>query len=385
MGIPQPPAPDLLQGLRRLVNDVKCTESTEHNGLSGISCGSTSLISFVDDSVQYAGIPVTELAKDGSFERVICLLLNGSLPLDEVMGDVEALLSDAAVVDRGVVEIVSQLPFGARPLNLLPLSISLLSFFDPTPHDNNPAATRSRVFRLLAQLPVVIAFALDAREPTHASEHPELSWSGRLLHILRGQQTVPTPVEDEAVNRLMICECLTSMRPAGFAGRFAASTVDHVPTSLLHASSLFVTQLRNDPFQWSAEVLRGLRGPRSAEAWWIRREGAPMPFGFTARSSDPRPEILAGACAQLLGSYDRIVVESSARRLERLLAEKELFPNTEWMAARLMTLLDIPADRQSLLVAFARLVGWAAQAIEQSKFGHSLLPDLQYEGLQATD
>jgi citrate synthase len=50
------------------------------------------------------------------------------------------------------------------------------------------------------------------------------------------------------------------------------------------------------------------------------------------------------------------------------------------MAARIMTLLDVPADRQSLLIAFARLVGWSAQAMEQSASGHALLPELQYSG-----
>jgi citrate synthase len=41
-------------------------------------------------------------------------------------------------------------------------------------------------------------------------------------------------------------------------------------------------------------------------------------------------------------------------------------------------LLDIPADRQSLVVVMARLVGWAAQAIEQQSSGISLLPALRY-------
>jgi citrate synthase len=376
----QPPAPDLLQGLRRLVSDVSGSPPDTAAGLNGVCCGHTNLISFQDDSVQYVCQPVADLVQDGSFERVICLLLNGVLPSDEEMGDVEAVLADAAVVDPGIVEMLSHLPLGARPLNLLPLSMSLLSFFDPTPHDHNLPATRSRVLRLLAQLPLVVASGLEQRQVAPGDIHPELSWSGRLLHLLRGTSTVPTPIEDEAINAVMICECLTSMRPAGFAGRLVAATVDHIPTALQNAASLYVSQLRNDPFQWAAGMLRGLRGPSSAEAWWIRREGAPMPFGFSARSFDPRPAILADVCNQLLGSYDRIVLESSARRLERLLAAKELFPTTDWMAARIMTLLDVPADRQSLLIAFARLVGWSAQAMEQSASGHALLPELQYSG-----
>jgi 2-methylcitrate synthase len=383
MGRPQPPTPEFKHGLQRLVNDVTGYTRDVSAGLNGVCCGSTDLISFGNQSVQYAHEPVTELVADGSFERVICLLLNGVLPVDEQMGDVEAILADAAVIDPGIVEILCNLPLGARPLNLLPLSISLLSFFDPTPHDNTLPATRSRILRLLAQLPVVVAAALDGGELQPTQDIPELSWPGRLLHQLRGHSAVPSPIEDEAVNILMICQCLTAMRPACFAGRVAAATIDHIPTSVQNASSLFVAQLRNDPFHWTSNALKGLTGPRSAEAWWIRREGAPMPFGFSSRTSDPRPQILSDVCTSLLGSYDRIVLESSARRLERILEELELFPTMDWMAARILTLLDVPPDRQSLLIAFARLVGWSAQAIEQSSNGQSLLPDLKYAGMDS--
>ncbi|MCA9037337.1 MAG: hypothetical protein KDA91_19510, partial [Planctomycetaceae bacterium] len=144
------------------------------------------------------------------------------------------------------------------------------------------------------------------------------------------------------------------------------------------ASVMFVSQLRNDPFAWASDVLLGLDGPAGAEEWLRKREGQPMPFGFGARTSDPRPEILREHCRSMLGSHRRIVLEASACRLERLLEKRELFPTTDWAAARLMTLLNIPADRQALVVGMARIVGWAAQAIEQQSAGVSLLPVLEY-------
>jgi citrate synthase len=80
----------------------------------------------------------------------------------------------------------------------------------------------------------------------------------------------------------------------------------------------------------------------------------------------------------MLGSIDRIRVEAAAARLEKLQAQEQRVPTTDWAAARLMTLLDIPADRQALVIVMARLVGWAAQAIEQQSSGISLLPALRY-------
>lgn len=381
MGQSHVPAPDLVNGLRRLVLDINAARTIgSASGLQDVLCGTTDLISFRDDSLQFVRQPVADLVAGCSFERVVWLLLHGELPLDEQCGDVNAILADAAVADPAIHDILGRLPLGSRPLELFPLCLSLLSCFDPVPLDNTLQASRSQVWRLLAQLPPLIASGLNGGVAREGVSSPELTWGGRLLHLLRGTPDSPTPAEDRAMNVLLTCECMTTLRPACFAARTAASAVNHLPTALQNAANLFVAQLRNDPFQWTADVLRGLSGPKSAEAWWIRREGAPMPFGFGPQTTDPRPSLLAAVCRDLLGSYERIVLEASARRLERVLEGEHLYPTTDWMAARVMTLLDIPADRQSLLIAFARLAGWSAQCIEQSAAGVSLLPELQYAG-----
>jgi citrate synthase len=56
------------------------------------------------------------------------------------------------------------------------------------------------------------------------------------------------------------------------------------------------------------------------------------------------------------------------------------------MAVKLMVMLDIPPERQSLVIGMARLIGWAAHAIEQQKSGVSLLPRLRYgENLRSAE
>lgn len=376
------PAPHLVDGLLRLIEDINVPEPLPGYGLSGIPCSRTSLISFDDVSVQYCGEPVEELVAGRCFERVIWLLLTGSLPTDEQLADIQSVVADSAVIDSAATEMLERIPLGARPLDLFPLSISLLSFFDPTPHDQCAEATRSRVWRLLAQLPLMMAAGLG--KPLcggglrDAEEQAALSWAGRLLHSLRDDDRLPSPAEDRAINVIMICQCLTEMRPACFAARFAGSTVNHIVAALQAASTLYVSQLRNDPFAWAHDLLRSFQGPVSAEEWWQRREGKPMPFGFADAVPDPRPELLREVCRSLLGSHSRIVMEASACRLERLLEARDLFPTMDWFSARAMTLLNIPADRQALVIAMARLVGWAAQAIEQQNSGISLLPALRY-------
>ncbi len=54
---------------------------------------------------------------------------------------------------------------------------------------------------------------------------------------------------------------------------------------------------------------------------------------------------------------------------EKILETKSLYPTTDWNACRVMTLLDIPSDRQSLVVAFARMAGWLLMRWNKTALG----------------
>ena len=110
-----------------------------------------------------------------------------------------------------------------------------------------------------------------------------------------------------------------------------------------------------------------------------------MPFGFSTSQEDIRAEIMADRVLTLLGSGDRIRLAGCAARLEKVLAAEQYFPTTDWLSVKVMTLLDIPPDRQSIVIGMARLAGWSAQAIEQQASGLSLLPRLNYGDTEPFD
>lgn len=386
------PATHLMDGLRRLVNDIRVTSTADRSGLTDVVCGTTSLLSFGDSVISYCGQSIDDLTTDPLFERVLWLLLHQSLPTEEELADCCSIMADSAVIDRSALEMVSHLPLSTRPLEFFPLCISLLSFFDPTPSDSSPDAARSRVLRLLAQLPMILSAGLgDAdnsdclRSTALSADETELSWAGRLLHRLRCSTERPSAAEDAAMNALMICQCLTEMRPACFTARIAASATTHIMAAQQSAATVFVSQLRNDPYLWASELLSGFQSPGQAEAWWRRREGQAMPFGFSTSHDDVRAEILADKVLTLLGSGDRIRLAGCAARLEKVLAAEQYFPTADWLSVKVMTLLDIPPDRQAIVIGMARLAGWSAQAIEQQASGLSLLPRLNYGEAESSD
>lgn len=381
---PETPAPHLVNGLRQLVDELKSAGTAPHKGLDGIVCGDTDLIAFYRSRVEYCGTCVQELCEDGSFEAVIWLLLNESLPDGEQLADSCSVLYESAVVDQPMADMIATVPLQTRPLDLLPLAISLLSCFDPTPCDRSLAASKSQFWRVMAQLPVLMHVAFGGRlESGRALESDDsrgLTFAGRLLQVLRDDNDVPTPVEEHAMNVVMICECVTEMRPACFLARLFGSAVNDLVAGLKAASSMYVSQLRNDPFAWTAARLKSFQSPEHAEHWWLARRPRVMPFGFQKRPEDPRTVLLRQQCRELLGTVENMVMESAAARLVPLLAREGQHPTIDWVAARTLTMLRVPEDRISLAIGIARMVGWAAQTIEQHASGIPLLPSLRYAG-----
>ena len=374
-------------GLERLVQDINTLARGGKSGLSHVVCGSSELAGFSQERVEYCGVDVADLVDGVPFEAVVWLLLTGELPGDEQLADAAAVMEESAGVEQSACEALSGLPLRTRPLELLPLAISMLSYFDPMPIDRNPAATRSRVWRILAQLPILLACGLGDESPQDSADTFVASRStlaGAILQLVRGQDaarsqsSIHSSLEEDAMNVVLTCQCLTELRPACFAARFFGSTVSDVAPSVRSAASLYVAQMRNDPYEWIGSHLRSFHSPDHAEAWLAGRNDQLLPFGFTVEETDPRSSILLHTARQLLGSKDRIHIAACAQRLETLMDRRDRYPTMDWSASVVLTLLDVKPERMSLAIALARTVGWAAQAIDQNASGVTLMPQLHY-------
>lgn len=363
------PAPHLIHGLRQLLEQIGQTTSLPAALRGDQVLPSTDLIQIHRQQVCYCRTDVAKLCETGSFEAVIWLLLNRQAADMEQLADLSSVLSDAASIDQPLVDMIGTVPLQTRPLDLFPLSIALLSCFDPTPADRCLKAAHSQFWRIMAQLPVLfhVAFggSLTDGRAVEVEDSQSLSYGGRLLQALREDHALPTAVEENAMNAVLICECLTETRPACLLSRFFGSAVNDIVAGLKAASSLFVSQLRNDPFAWVTARLQDFGSPEEAERWWHSRQPRSMPFGFRSAPEEARTAILREQCHALLGSVPAMVLESCAARLEKLMAAQGQYPTTDWMAARVLTLLNVPQDRISLAVGMARLAGWAAHTTEQ--------------------
>jgi len=386
MESPQNHLDHVSHGLKRLVDDVNASARNAAFGLGGVVCGSSWLAGFSQERVEYCGIDVEDLVDHVSFEAVVWLLLTGELPSDEQLADAAAILGESAFVEQSAADALCGLPLRTRPLELLPLAVSMLSVFDPIQMDRSPAATRSRVWRILGQLPVLLGCSLDGlpsnNRQTPAEGRPTLA--GAILHLVNGGRrstnvtSTSSSLEEDVMNAVLICQCMTELRPACFAARFFGSNIGDVIPALCSAASLYVAQMRNDPYEWIGSRLRSFDSPDQAEHWLYGRNDQLLPFGFAVGETDPRVFLLQQSARRLLGCHDRIRLAACAERLETLMDRHGRYPTMDWSAAVALTLLDVPPERMSLVIALARMVGWAAQAIDQNASGITLLPQLHY-------
>lgn len=368
-------------GLRQLLSHA--VKPSQPLGLRGVVCGRTTLIGPTNESVSYCGIDLRDGLIDLPFESLGQLLFHQRMPSPDSEADLACILNDARAIDSPIADAIAAIPLQTRTLDVLPVAISLLSCFDVAPSDDrNQDGVLLRFWRLLAQLPGLIHVALGGPLKQGVPEIlPEdlNDFASQLLMIVRSDCIPPSAAEVSAFRKVLICQCLTTLRPAGFSARLIGSQSPNLVAAVQSAATMFASQLRNDPFAWVAENLSSFESPDAAGDWLQARRtrGVDMPFGF-ASETDPRAVLLMEECENLLGNFENIVLEASARRLETLLASDNLFPTVDWAAARALTLLNVPSDRISLVIGIARLVGWAAEAFEQHKSGVSLLPNLRY-------
>lgn len=386
MESPQHHSDYLSHGLMRLVDDIHANAPRQSSGLGQVVCGSSQLAGFSEERVEYCGIDVSDLVDQHSFETVVWLLLTGQVPTSEQQADAAAILKESATVEQSAIDALYGLPLRTRPLEMLPLAVSMLSYFDATPFDRSSVATRSRVLRILAQLPSMLDCGLNGRSPRgrQQTDDTPLSLAGSILRLLKNPPRSSSdtaevlPLEEEAINAVLICQCLTELRPACFAARFFGSTVNDIMPSLRSAASLYVAQMQNDPYEWIGSQLRSFRSPDLAEKWLCGRKDQAIPFGFIPEETDPRAVILQRVSRRLLGCGERIRTAACAERLEQLMKQQDQYPTMDWTASVILTLLDVPPEKMSLAIALARTAGWAAQAIDQNTSGVSLLPQLEY-------
>jgi citrate synthase len=345
--------------------------------LNTASCRSG--ITFIDGErgiLNYRGYPIEQLAEGSTFLEVAYLIVNGELPTREQYDEWMRQITLHTIVHENVKKFMDGFWHDAHPMGILVGTVGALSTFYPDAKDIfSPECRRKQVFRLIAKIPTLAAFAYrHSRGMPYAYPDNDLSYAGNFLNMMFKMTEVkyrPDPVLEKAIDVLFILHADHEQNCSTNAMRSVGSS--HVdPFSALAAA---VAALYG-PLHGGAneEVLKMLHeiGSASRVPDFIKRvkagEGRLMGFGHRVyKSYDPRARIIKRMAEQVFEVKGRSPLLDIALELERIALEDEyfikrrLYPNVDFYSGLIYQAMGFPVEMYPSLFAIPRTAGWIAQ------------------------
>jgi citrate synthase len=138
-----------------------------------------SRITFIDGDkgiLNYRGYPIDELAEHSNYLETAFLLLNGELPSKAQYDAWVDKVTTHTFVHENVKELMAGFRYDAHPMGMLASMVAALSTFYPDAKKVRDQVERSRhVYRLIAKIPTLAAFAYPTSTPTTSSAIPRTS------------------------------------------------------------------------------------------------------------------------------------------------------------------------------------------------------------------
>ena len=361
-----------------------------------------SRITFIDGDkgiLLYRGYPIQELAEKSNYLETAYLILNGELPTAPQYEEWVHNITHHTIVHENIKELMGSFRYDAHPMGMLVSTVAALSTFYPdAKHIHDPQSRRTQVFRLIAKMPTMAAFAYRHSVGTpYAYPDNELSYCGNFLQMmfkLAGKYRV-NPVLERALEVLFILHadheqnCSTSaMRGVG------SSEVDPYSATAAAVAALY-GPLHGGANEAVLRMLRGI-GSRDKVPAFIKEVKASagevrlMGFGHRVyKNYDPRAEIIKTMADRVFEVTGRNPLLDIALELERIALEDEyfvkrkLYPNVDFYSGLIYQAMGFPEDMFPVLFAIPRTSGWLAQWEEmlQDKDQKIARPRQIYKGL----
>src|SRR5207247_11015150 len=286
-----------------------------------------------------------------SFEEVVYLLWNGSLPSrKELDAHVKALSSTAnRKLPPKLITMLRQLPKKTTPMEVLRTGVSALSAFDPDAADNSREATLRKSIRLTAQMPTLVAaWERIRRGKPVVAPNPKLSLSGNFLYMMSGKK--PTELAAKTFDVALILHADHEFNASTFAARVTAATLSDMYSAITSAIGALKGPLHGGANEQVMIMVDKVKDPEKAEAW-IRKAIADkariMGFGHRVyRVEDPRAKHLRRLAAELgrqAGDESKVKILNTVARV--MTEEKHIYPNVDLYSGAGYAAMGIPTDQ----------------------------------------
>jgi citrate synthase len=347
-------------------------------GLKGVVAGETALAMIDGDQgrLLYRGYPIGELVERGTYAQVAELLWTGQWPSSAHLA--------CRPLDRGVVEVLRQLPSTTNPMDALRTGVS--AWGAAVNAGWPPTVDQARA--LTATAPSILAAFARLREGKDPVDpDPSLDLATGFLYQLRGEK--PDHAEARALEAYFIVGAEHGFNASTFTARVITSTHSDIASAVAGAIGALKGPLHGGAPSEVVNQLHEMGTPAQAESWIrsaLARGERLMGFGHRVyRAYDPRAAALRKVAEGLSSVAEwletAVAVEEIALRLLR--EHKPDYPimtNVEYYAAAVLQGVGLAPNLFPSTFALARHAGWTAHALEQAAADVLIRPDVRYVG-----
>ena len=336
---------------------------------------------------QYSAV---DLAKSRPVEDVWRLLIDGELPVSAA--DRESFCAEIRplwVIPKATADA---LPAIARttghPLNGLRTALSMAAeergcrpVYDLKPHER-----RADALFVAAVTPTILT-ALHRLRSGHEPVSPrdDLDYAANYLWMLTGRE--PSAAHAAAIRRYLISTIDHGFNASTFTARVIASTGADMGACIAGAIGALSGPLHGGAPSRALDLLNeiGEAGrARAVVAGKVTRGERIMGFGHAVyTTTDPRSEMLKETAQGLGGPLADLAVEVEQTVVD-VLAElkpgRHLYANVEFYAGVVMALCEVPPEMFTPTFASSRVIGWAANVLEQAEDPKIIRPSARYVG-----
>lgn len=364
---------------------------TVDKGLANTVAADTRL-SFIDGAkgiLEYVGYDIDSLARNTTFEEVVWLLWEGSLPTSGQLQSLERELREEYAVDPRLLDLLRSIPRTAAPMDALRTLVSALAHFDREADDASPEANRRKSVRLVAKTPTLIA-AFDRYRKGKPIVEPDatLTIAQNFLWMLTGQR--PTDAMSRALDVCLVLHADHGLNASTFAARVTIATQSDMYSAATTAIGTLKGPLHGGANQEVMEMLLEIGSVEKTESYILgklARKERIMGFGHRVyKAYDPRATYLKTFAKQVAADTGNLPLYEMSRRIEEIvlaqpnIREKGIFPNVDFYSATTYYSLGLDLDLFTCMFAASRMSGWTGHCIEQLAANKLIRPHADYMG-----
>ena len=341
-----------------------------------------SRITFIDGDrgiLEYRGYPIDQLAERSTYLEVAYLLLHGELPTEAELKDWTWNITHHTFINESIKKVIDGFHYNAHPMGMFEATLGALSTFYPDAKDIfNVECRRKQIYRLIAKVPTIAAFAFRHRIGMQYS-YPDndLTYEGNFLNMMFKTTELkyqPDPVLERALTVLFILHADHEQNCSTNAMRSIGSAQTDPFSALGGAAAALYGPLHGGA---NGMVLRMLKEIGSVEKVpeYVKRVKAGefrlMGFGHRVyKNYDPRARIIKQVAYEVFEVTGKDPLLDIALELERIALEDEyfvkrrLYPNVDFYSGIIYQAMRFPLDMFPVLFAIPRTSGWLSQWVE---------------------